>query len=550
MKNVPGFVTNASYDALGRPEQRQQANGTTTFWEFDERGSLRRIQTTSTGEPGGVIQDLQYTPDALGRVETVTSPFPNESWSYGYDLLGRLQTATSLYDPAQSQAFDYDLAGNKTYDSRIGTISYPLPGSPRPHAPTTVAGQPMTYDLNGNLVSGRGRSYDWNVDNKPTTVNGLSFAYAGDGTRLKKTAPGGATLFPLGDDYEIKDGVATKYLRLGGAPIAKRVGATSYWLHADRLGSVQAVTDAAGQNALRRTYRPYGQKIADSTTHWEPLGYIGERLDEETSLTYLHARYYDSELGTFVSPDPLDPDAGGVGPNRYAYVAGNPVAAGDPSGLMPMCGPGARGLVFTGYTEHTTSTQYNLITTTVTHFLTANYECVYLPDIFENLHADDNGTSGGGFDGGTNDDDDDDEADPIDIGLTEQVTVVAKALTGKVNASIKEANKDGTWYDWIDETHQFGEDHPKIHFYYSCISMRRSHRAGAANVLGIPAFPVVDSARKAFQAGRGWLQYEMGDQNGGATRFDHALADWKADFSGAAASLNPFETCETQARQY
>ena len=334
MKSVPGIVTSAIYDALGRPAQRDQANGTVTMWSFDERGALRRIQTTSTGEPGGVIQDLQYTPDALGRVETVTSPFPNESWSYGYDLLGRLQTATSLYDPAQSQAFDYDLAGNKTYDSRIGTISYPLPGSPRPHAPTAVAGQPMTYDPNGNLVSGRGRSYDWNVDNKPTTVNGVSFAYAGDGTRLKKTAPGGTTLYPLGDDYEIKDGVATKYLRLGGPPIAKRVGATSYWLHADRLGSVQAVTDAAGQNALRRTYRPYGQKIADSTSHWEPLGYIGERLDEETGLTYLHARYYDSELGTFVSPDTLDPDTPGVGYVRFGYSGGDPVNRIDPSGKM------------------------------------------------------------------------------------------------------------------------------------------------------------------------------------------------------------------------
>ena len=84
---------------------------------------------------------------------------------------------------------------------------------PRPHAPTTVAGQPMTYDPNGNLVSGRGRSYDWNVDNKPTTVNGVSLAYAGDGTRL--TSESGMLL--LGRDT----GSAGYFVYCGGYDIRK-----------------------------------------------------------------------------------------------------------------------------------------------------------------------------------------------------------------------------------------------------------------------------------------------------------------------------------------
>ncbi len=47
---------------------------------------------------------------------------------------------------------------------------YPAAGSPRPHAVSSVGGQEYTYDLNGNLVSGGGRSYSWNAGNQPTTI--------------------------------------------------------------------------------------------------------------------------------------------------------------------------------------------------------------------------------------------------------------------------------------------------------------------------------------------------------------------------------------------
>ncbi len=54
MKNVPGFVTNASYDALGRfLQQRQQANGTTTFWEFDGVAACAGSRPPRPASPAG-----------------------------------------------------------------------------------------------------------------------------------------------------------------------------------------------------------------------------------------------------------------------------------------------------------------------------------------------------------------------------------------------------------------------------------------------------------------------------------------------------------------
>src|SRR5262249_13249609 len=133
-----------------------------------------------------------------------------------------------------------------------------------------------------------------------------------------------------GDDFEITDGITTKYLKVDGLGlVAKRVGSDTFWMHTDRLGSVQAVTDRAGKEALRRTYRPYGEIIADSTAHLESRGYIDQREDAETGLMFLHARYYDPALGIFLSPDSAHPAVAGVGLNRYLYALGDPMNGTD-----------------------------------------------------------------------------------------------------------------------------------------------------------------------------------------------------------------------------
>jgi RHS repeat-associated protein len=147
----------------------------------------------------------------------------------------------------------------------------------------------------------------------------------------------GTSLYPFGDDYEVTNGQVTKYVSVEGlGVIAKRVGsgtgAVTYWLHTDRLGSIQAVTDGTAQVVFRRTYRPYGQTLAEGGSPAESRGWIDQRNDPETGLTYLHARYYDPGLGVFLSPDPIG-IRGGM--NQYAYAVGNPVNFTDRFGLSP-----------------------------------------------------------------------------------------------------------------------------------------------------------------------------------------------------------------------
>lgn len=72
--------------------------------------------------------------------------------------------------------------------------------------------------------------------------------------------------------------------------------------------------------------------LLDPGADEEDFGFIGERYDEVASLQYLNARYYDPELAMFIQPDWLDPTEPGVGTNRYAYSANDPVNLSDPSG--------------------------------------------------------------------------------------------------------------------------------------------------------------------------------------------------------------------------
>jgi RHS repeat-associated protein len=330
--HIPQVLSMALYDASGRPLGQANANGSGTTRTYSaERGFLTGIKTVTNT---AILQDLVYNPDPAGLVIDVTSPFPHEGWKYGYDDLHRLTEASNVSDATQSQTWSYDEIGRITYNSRIGAYTYPPAHSPRPHAPISVAGGAYHYDANGNLYSGGGRSISWNASNQPTSVSGATFTYDGLGERLKKVAAGSTTTYPFGDDYEVRNGTVTKYISAPGLGIvAKRTGGKTFWLHKDRLGSIQALTDQHGVEVQRRTYRPYGDKIADRTGHVESRGYIEQRQDGETGLTYLHARYYDSSLGLFVSPDPLDPTRPGVGPNRYMYALGDPISGADPGGL-------------------------------------------------------------------------------------------------------------------------------------------------------------------------------------------------------------------------
>src|SRR5262249_46399651 len=62
------------------------------------------------------------------------------------------------------------------------------------------------------------------------------------------------------------------------------------------------------------------------------LGFEGQYHDAETGLWSNRFRYYDSQTGRYISPDPI----GLLGDlNAYCYAGNAPTYAVDPDGLMP-----------------------------------------------------------------------------------------------------------------------------------------------------------------------------------------------------------------------
>lgn len=329
LRSIPGIVAEAQYEADGKLSLVSGANGTLSTRSYSrERGWLTHLRTTAGA---AVIQDLSYSFDAEGKLRATASPFENEAWSYGYDELHRLTVARDLSSPQSSESFAYDALGRMVESSRVGCYAYPPAGSPRPHAPTQAGALSLSYDANGNLSARGGVPLTWDGENHLLSMGADTFVYDADGERLKRTTGGVTTLYP-GEDYEVgPSGVATKYFKLGATAVAKRVGNTTYWLHTDHLGSIQASTSGSGKQVQRLSYRPYGADLGRRTGHEESRSYIGANQDG-SGLIYLHARYYDPSLGLFASADPTWPLKKGVGLQRYAYSGNDPVNRLDPGG--------------------------------------------------------------------------------------------------------------------------------------------------------------------------------------------------------------------------
>ena len=103
--------------------------------------------------------------------------------------------------------------------------------------------------------------------------------------------------------------------------------------HSDHLGSASFVTNAEGAVVQHLQYFPYGELFVSQRNSDEfdsRYKFTAKELDNETSYTYFGARYYDADLSSWLSVDPLSDKYPSLSP--YCYSADNPVVLVDPNG--------------------------------------------------------------------------------------------------------------------------------------------------------------------------------------------------------------------------
>jgi RHS repeat-associated protein len=201
----------------------------------------------------------------------------------------------------------------------------------------------LTYDLNGNLVSAvtptSTNTYQWDAANRLVSIAGPTnqslFAYDGLGRRLQtvelQNGVPMSTNFYLWCGMELcgqrdsTGGTVTKqYSNLG-----ERISNSNYYFTKDHLGSIREMTDGSGTIQARYDYDPYGRRTKVSGNMVADFGFAGYYNYSDKLYSTLF-RIYDSDLGRWISRDPLGETAG---INHYVYVYNNPPNYYDALGL-------------------------------------------------------------------------------------------------------------------------------------------------------------------------------------------------------------------------
>ena len=112
----------------------------------------------------------------------------------------------------------------------------------------------------------------------------------------------------------------------------------TYFYLIDIIGNIVGLVDGNGNIVVEYDYSSYGKvevkKDTVGISKKDHIRYKGYIYDEETKLYYLISRYYDPEIGRFISPDSVEyiEPSSISGLNLYVYCCNDPINMYDPSG--------------------------------------------------------------------------------------------------------------------------------------------------------------------------------------------------------------------------
>jgi RHS repeat-associated protein len=335
-----------SYDASGRLASRRVVGQPPEQYSYDAVGNLTGASTPPVS--------ATFTYDVKNEVLTI-SRSNGISSAYNYDPLGRILSIThsSVSGALNSQNYTYDAVGDRA--SYVTDLAQPLTTQATNNTfdsadrLLTSSTKSYSYDANGNLMSFADptgtTNLTWDTRNRLQSIsqaNGqkTGFLYDFQGNLIQQQDSG--PVLNLTQDFVLDRNANPAYVSrsngdnwsiLGGRVIDQELalihssGTVEYGL-TDILNSTVATTDGSGKVLASLFYEPFGQTSNNGSDY--PFQYTG-REPVAGTLYYYGARFYDSAVGRFISPDPLDFLGGTT--NLYAYVSNRPVNYIDPRGL-------------------------------------------------------------------------------------------------------------------------------------------------------------------------------------------------------------------------
>ncbi|EGJ8088460.1 hypothetical protein INU74_004111 [Salmonella enterica] len=366
----------------GQLMRHTDCSGSQTAWFYDERTRLERVtdaesnSTRYSYDGNGHLTEVmfadgrteRYQPDAAGRLVKYTSP-AGQITRWQRDGQGRVRRQTdatgrrtACLNEAYLDSWQYDAAAN-LLDRRQGETAQAGAGSVVPfNRITSYRGLHYRYDEYGRVVEKRGRNgtqhYRWDAEHRLTevavtrgsTVRRYGYVYDAPGRRVEKHE-----LDAEGKPYNrttfLWDGMRlAQECRLGRSsslyiysdqgshePLARVDRAAPgeadevLYYHTDVNGAPEEMTDGRGNIVWEAGYQVWGNLTHEKETRpvQQNLRFQGQYLDRETGLHYNLYRFYDPDIGKFISGDPIS-IRGGI--NLYQY-APNPISWIDPLGL-------------------------------------------------------------------------------------------------------------------------------------------------------------------------------------------------------------------------
>ncbi len=433
----------STYDSNGRPSTIAYPSGLTLQYAYTTLSYLSQIKDNSSGAAywtasardaemhpllqtfgNGVSQSNSYDPNTgFLLTERATKSVTGDvaSFDFHYDTLGNLSyrhddagmgvsefacydqlnrlyqyatgtgsSVTACTSPTNNKIVGYDPLGNITAKTAVGSYNYNPAGAARPHAVASIAGTvngvvnpSYTYDNNGNMTAGAGRTVSYTAFNMAALITqgttSVALTYDDQHQRITQTLTSGSTTTTttyLNDpasgamsekvvsgsatawhDYVLADGhIIAEHTSTsgGGGPVwgtaqwgnfnwSSSAGAAPGWQYfvLDHLGSIAVVTDANGAVLERDAYDAWGKRrnldgsddTACSLTSDTTRGFTGHEHIDSECLINANARIYDPTIARFMSADTMVPDPyNGQAFNAYSYVNNSPLSMVDPSG--------------------------------------------------------------------------------------------------------------------------------------------------------------------------------------------------------------------------